>query len=349
MNETRLLQDIRNQERSLAHVLAHQAGAGHTALLQASELIHNARKIVITGIGASLHAAFPLQYELASNGVNSVIVESGELLHYQHRLCSGTVVVVVSRSGESVEIVKLLTRLKGVAERTIGVTNEVESTLARDADFALAVGSLADEMVAIQSYTGTVAALLLLAGAVSGELQARREEMARILPRISLLIAAQLARVHEWDDFFRVGSPIYLLGRGPSYASALEGALLFSETAKEPAVGIAAGSFRHGPVEIVDANFRAIVFAPDGRTRELNLGLARDLMRFGAQVRVVGPAGEGREVLPFVEVPAVSEWLAPLLDIIPVQLAALRLAHVKGLEIGEFRFAPQVTRDEMKF
>jgi len=349
MKESRLLEDIRGQDRSLARVLAWQRGEGLGALLEAGRILRGARKIVVTGIGASLHAAIPLQYELAGTGFESSIVESGELLHYQERLCAGAAVVMVSRSGESVEVVKLLARLKGVAAQTIGVTNEASSALARGVDVAVIVGSLADEMVAVQSYTGTVAALLLLAGVVSGELEARGEELDRVSHGISALVAEQVDRASEWDGFFRVGSPIYLLGRGPSNASALEGALLFCETAKEAAVGFAAGSFRHGPVEIVDQNFRAIVFAAARRARELSLGLARDLVRFGAQVRVVGPLGEDGGGLPFVEVPEVPECVAPLTDIIPLQVAALRLALVKELEIGKFRFAPQVTRDEMKF
>jgi glucosamine--fructose-6-phosphate aminotransferase (isomerizing) len=349
MKESRLLEDIRGQERSLGRALAWQRGEGRGALLDAGRLLRGARRIVVTGIGASLHAAIPLQYELAGKGFDCSIVESGELLHYQGRVCAGAVVVVVSRSGESVEVVKLLEQLKGVAERTIGVTNEASSALARLVDVAVIVGSLADEMVAVQSYTGTVAALLLLAGVVCEEFEMRGEELAGALPGISALVAEQVEQASEWDVFFRVGAPIYLLGRGPSYASALEGALLFSETAKEPAVGLAAGSFRHGPVEIVDAGFRAIVFAPLGRTREINLGLARDLVRFGAMVRVVGPLGEDGRGLPFVEAPLVSEWVAPLVEIVPVQVAALRLAAVKGLEIGKFRFAPQVTRNEMTF
>jgi len=351
MNESRLLQDISNQEQSLARVLAHQSGKGHPALTKSASLLQNAKKIVVTGIGASLHAAFPLHYELAAHGFDSVILESGELLHYQERLCSGAVVVVVSRSGESVEIVKVLSRVKEISQHTIGVTNEPESTLAKGASVALTVGSLPDEMVAIQSYTGTVAALMLLAAAVSGDLEKTHGEMTALLPRVTSLIAENLDHIEDWDDFFKAGS-IYLLGRGPSYASALEGALLFSETAKEPAVGIASGSFRHGPVEIVDANFRAIVFAPQGKTRELNLGLAEDLMKFGAKVRVVGPVGplgHTGPALPFIDVPEVAEKLAPLLDIIPVQLAALRLAHRKNLVIGKFRYAPQVTRNEKNF
>jgi glucosamine--fructose-6-phosphate aminotransferase (isomerizing) len=352
MNESRLLEDIRNQEQSLVRVLARQSGKGHAALTESASLLQSAKKIVVTGIGASLHAAFSLHYELAAHGFDSVIVESGELLHYQERLCSSAVVVVVSRSGESVEIVKLLSHVKEISQHTIGVTNEPESTLAKGASVALTVGSLPDEMVAIQSYTGTVAALTLLAAAVTADLEKTHGEMTAFLPRVSSLIAANLDRIEDWDDFFKTGSPIYLLGRGPSYASALEGALLFSETAKEPAVGIASGSFRHGPVEMVDANFRAIVFAPHGKTRDLNLGLAEDLMKFGAKVRVVGPVdpvSHGGPAFPFIDVPDVSEKLSPLVDIIPVQLAALRLAHRKNLVIGKFRYAPQVTRNEMSF
>ena len=80
MNESRLLEDIRNQEQSLTRVLAHQSGKGREALTQSARLFQNAKKIVVTGIGASLHAAFPLHYELAAHGLDSVIVESGELL-----------------------------------------------------------------------------------------------------------------------------------------------------------------------------------------------------------------------------------------------------------------------------
>jgi glutamine---fructose-6-phosphate transaminase (isomerizing) len=349
MDDSRLLRDIRGQERSLRLVLARQRGAGLGALLEAGRVLREARKVVITGIGASLHATIPLQYELAGKGLDCSIVESAELLHYQERICEGAAVVVVSRSGESVEIVKLVERLKGVAAHTIGVTNEPASGLGRGVDVTVVVGSLADEMVAVQSYTGSVAALLLLAGVVSGEFEARVEELDQVVAGISALVGVQVERASEWDGFFRVGAPIYLLGRGPSYASALEGALLFCETAKEPAVGMAAGTFRHGPVEIVDGNFRGIVFAGRGRTQELSLGLARDLVRFGGVVRVVGPWGEGVDGLDFVEAPIVSEWVAPLVEIIAVQVAALRLAGVKGLEIGRFRFAGQVTRDEMKF
>jgi glucosamine--fructose-6-phosphate aminotransferase (isomerizing) len=349
MNDSRLLTDIQNQERSLIKVLAAQIGGGRAALTEAARMLRSAQRIVITGIGASLHSAIPLYYELAGRGMNCSIIESAELLHYQTRVCEGAAVVLVSRSGESIEIVKLLERLKVTAESVIAICNEPASTLAKQASVAVIVGSLPDEIVAVQSYTGTVAAALLLAGEVVGEFEKVRAEIADCLPQISVLIAAQLEMVGGWDDFYRVGSPIYFLGRGPSYASALEGALLVGETAKEPAVGLAAGNFRHGPVEIVDGNFRAVVFAQRGATRALNIALAKQLVGFGARVRVIGQAGEDATGLSVIASPEVAERIAPLVDIVPVQLAALRLAFVKGLEIGKFRHTGQVTRDEVAF
>jgi glucosamine--fructose-6-phosphate aminotransferase (isomerizing) len=276
-------------------------------------------------------------------------VEIAELLHYQERICAGAVVVIFSRSGESIEVVKLLDKLKSVASPVIAVTNEPESSLAKRADVTIFVDSLPDEIVAVQSYTGGVAAGLLLAGAVGEAFDARVGEVSACLPRITALIKELLERVEDWDSFVKAGSPIYFLGRGDSYASVLEGALLIGETAKEAAVGLAAASFRHGPVEIVDENFRAVIFAGPAGTRGLNLELARGLAKFGGKIRVIGGGGDDVKGLSLIAIPAVSDAMLPLMEILAVQIAAMRFAFVKGLEIGKFRHTGQVTRDEVAF
>ncbi len=343
------MQDILGQEKSLARVLERQTGPGRAAMLEAAWTLRVAAKIVITGIGASLHSAYPLHYALAGRGMNCAIVEIAELLHYQERICAGAVVVIFSRSGESIEVVKLLEKVKPIASRVIAVTNEVESTLAKQAGVTILVNSLPDEIVAVQSYTGTVAAGLLLAGAVAEAFDARVEEVSACLPRMSALIRESLERVSEWDSFVKAGSPIYFLGRGDSYASVLESALLIGETAKEPAVGLAAASFRHGPVEIVDENYRAVIFVGPGATRGLNLELARGLVKFGGKIRVIGFWGDDAKGLSVIALPDAAEAMLPLMEIIPVQVAAMRFAFVKGLEIGKFRHTGQVTRDEVAF
>jgi len=349
MKDSRLMQDILGQEKSLARVVERQMGAGRAAMLEAAYSLREASKIVITAIGASLHSAYPLHYALTGRGMNCSIVEIAELLHYQSRICTGAAVVIFSRSGESIEVVKLMEKLKGVASRVIALTNEPESTLAKRADVTIFVDSLPDEIVAVQSYTGAVAAGLLLAGAVEDSFDARAKEISSCGRLMTGLVKESLEHAAEWDSFVKAGAAIYFLGRGDSVASALESSLLIGETAKEAAIGMAAASFRHGPVEVVDENYRAVIFAGPAATRGINLALARELAKRGGKIRVIGVAGEDTAGLSMIAVPRVADNLLPLLEIIPVQIAAMRFAFVKGLEIGKFRHTGQVTTDEVAF
>jgi glucosamine--fructose-6-phosphate aminotransferase (isomerizing) len=255
---------------------------------------------------------------------------------------------MVSRSGDSIEIARLAESLRGRSP-IIGITNEPAGALARAANCCLHIHSMADATVALQTYTGTVLTLMLLGGTARGEFDRVRSEADILIAAMRKLIQTGTETLRQWDSFVAGGLPLHLLGRGPSYGSALEGALLFNETPKANASAMPAGSFRHGPVEAVDSGFRTFVFAPQSRTRDLNLGLARDLCRFGAAVRVIGPAGPDTAGLSLCETPTASEALAPLVEIVPVQFAAFRLAELKGIPIGGLRYTPLVTRNEGTF
>jgi glucosamine--fructose-6-phosphate aminotransferase (isomerizing) len=344
----RLLRDIQSQPESLAGVLSHQLGGGNEPLVRAAALLRPAKRVVITGMGASMNASIPFQHRLCAAGIDATVVESGELLHYPRPLGHDTVVVVVSRSGESVEVAKLLPPLRGACA-TIGVTNDPESPLARGVDHAVSVRSLPDGMVAIQTYTGTLLTLELLAAAVADDLTAVAAEARAAIALQRGAIPEAVAQLPLWDDFLESRSPIHLLARGPSSGTALEGALLFNEIAKVPAVGMTVASFRHGPVELVDGTFTGLIFAPDDGTRTLNLALAADLVRFGGRVRVIGPRQSDSSSLEWCETPDVPTFLVPLFEVIPIQLAALRLAQLRGIAPGHFRYAPQVARDETAF
>jgi len=348
MTTPRLLQDIAAQADSLAKVLKYQCGEGKGALLEAAALLRSRPRVVITGIGASQYASIPLENALCTRGADATVIETGELLHYRAQAARGAVVVMVSRSGESVETVKLLEALKGTSS-IIGVSNEPASLLAKDADVNLQIGSPADEAVAVRTYVGTVLALYLLASAAWDALESARDEVEDLLPALAKLTASNLERRGDWDAFLQGGRPVYLLARGPSYGSALEGALLFNEVAKTPAVAMPAATFRHGPVEVVDATFRGLVFAPTGRTRDLNVALAENLARFGGRITAVGPRPSETPSCEWSETPAFPEMLAPLAEIVPVQCAAVRLAEMKGIHLGSFKYTSHVTRDEAVF
>jgi glutamine---fructose-6-phosphate transaminase (isomerizing) len=341
----RIASDIEGQSTSLARVLQQHCGAGRAQLLEAAALLRSAGRSVVVGVGASLNASITLENLLCAHGCSSSSVEAGEFLHYRRETHRGAAVVVVSRSGESIEIARLLSALHGRVA-IVGVTSEPRSTLARAADIVLEVGNLPDEMVAIQSYTGTLLTLYLLGMAVAQMLDQAQQEIEALLRNFPAWISANLAESRTWDEFLERDAPIYTLGRGPSLASALQGALLFNEIAKAPAVGMAVASFRHGPIEVVDQRFRGLIFASQGRTRDLNVGLARDIVRFGGKVRLIGARGTDGSGLQWLHTPPCSELLAPLVEIVPVQVAAMRLAQLRGIVVGSFRYASQVTVDE---
>ncbi len=348
MKVSNLASNIHAQPESLACTLRHQCGDGAAALSQAAALLRSGKKIVITGMGASLFAAIPLQYFLCSLGLDAVAIEAGELLHYLSSAWKDAVVLMVSRSGESVEIARLLQNIKGPVP-IIGVTNEPLSQLSRHADVSLYLASLPDEMVAIQTYTATLLTLHLLGRSVAGSFHEAAEDVRRLLPGFASLVETSMNTLAVWDPFLTPESALYLLARGPSLASASEGALLFHEVAKSPAVAMPIASFRHGPVEVVDPNFRGFVFVPQDASRELNLSLAHDLVEFGGRIRMIGPPAAPSQAADWCSIPSASQSLAPLFEIVPLQAAAFQFAVLRGIEPGSFRFAPQVAVDEASF
>ena len=344
-----LASNIQGQPESLAHTLRYLRGKGTASMKEAAGLLRSGKRVVITGMGASLFASIPLQYHLCSLGIDAVAIEAGELLHYLEHAWRDAVVLIVSRSGESVEIAKLLEKMKGSVP-IISVTNVPESLLSRSADVSLHIASLQDQIVAIQTYTGTILALHVLGTHVDGTFESAIEAVQQLLPTFALLVEGNMKSLAQWDSFFTPHASLYLLARGSSLASAYEGSLLFHEVAKNPAVAMPVASFRHGPVEVVDPRFRGFVFAPLDATSDLNRALADDLVHFGGLVRLVGPAPEASQKLQWCNIPSVvPASLVPLFQIVPLQAAAYRLAELNGIEPGSFRFAPQVAVNESSF
>lgn len=346
-----LLQNILDQPRSIEAVSAYQLGDGRGAMLGATDAVRKAKQIILSGMGSSLFACTPLSYFLARRGITAPVIEASELLHYQAEVCRpGSVVILLSRSGETIEVTKLLPVLREKQVTVIGVTNVPNSTLARDANYPILIHSFADQLVAVQTYVATVVTLLLLGATIAGDSESRwGKDIAALTSALSSFIPDCVERGTGWREFLNSAGAIYLLGRGPSLGSVSEGTLLFHEIAKAPASAMSAAHFRHGPVEVVSGAFRAIVFATQTATRDLDAALASDIAGMGGNARIIG-AGEIDAKLRFCSWPdGVPEALTPVVEIIPVQVAALCFAQWRGVTPGDFRFAPEVTLAESGF
>ncbi len=334
---TPLLENILNQSEALRSIAAYQFGEGHSALLSAAGLLQSKKRIVLSGMGASLFACQAFPYELARRALDVVALETAELLYFTPVVLDrDTAVLLVSRSGESVEAIKLLHVIRECGAAVVGVMNVPDSTLAANADRALILGSPPDQMVAIQTYTGTVAVLALLGAAMAGDLDRASAELATTAELLKQFVPSSVASRADWDDLLGTEGPLYILGRGPSLGTVAEGVLLIHETAKASAVGMSVAQFRHGPVEVVDSRFQGVVLASCSQTLELDRALVDDLIQMGGKARLVTP-------------PGVPERFAPVAEVVPLQIAAYRKAELNGVRPGDFRWAPLVTTSEAGF
>jgi len=355
MNSIPMLENIYAQPESHRAVLALHRGSQQVTLRACAEKIRNATgDVIFSGMGGSLFATLPAVSRLSQQGYATRSIESAELLHYgKASLRAGDVGVVVSRSGGSIEPVLLAEAMRRSGMTVIGVTNVGESKLEQIADITLMIGSQADKLIAVQTYTGTVLTLLLLAEEVlAGESDKLSDACSVALPLLSSHIDACLRQSDDWQELL-MGGPLYLLGRGPALGAVYEGALLLHETAKTVAVGMSSGQFRHGPAEILSGDFRAVVFGTPPPTQALDRLLANDLYSAGANVHWIGPAAstdDARDQVPsLVPWPEIAPVLAPLFEIVPIQVAAYRLALWRGIIPGDFRFVSEVTATESGF
>jgi glucosamine--fructose-6-phosphate aminotransferase (isomerizing) len=353
MNRLPMLENIFGQPESLRRLLTFHLGEGSAGLQDCSERIRMAEgRLIFTGMGASLFAAMPTVARLVEHGFPAQAVESAELLHYgSANLRYGDVAILISRSGGSVEVLRLVEKMRAAGVTIVGVTNVPGSELERVDDSTLSINSQPDQLVAVQTYTGTVLALLLLAEQViAGDTAALAEACATALPALSTFIDDCHDASETWQEWLDSSAPLYLLGRGPALASVYEGALLLHETAKAAAVSTSCGQFRHGPVEAVSGDFRGVIFGTPAPTRALDRSLADDLSRMGAKVRWIGPAEANSDHAPsLIQWPDVPSALAAIFEIVPLQFAAYRLALWRGIVPGDFRYASEITEAESGF
>jgi glucosamine--fructose-6-phosphate aminotransferase (isomerizing) len=278
---------------------------------------------------------------LAARGVPVSMVDAAELLHFRlPMLDARTLVVCVSQSGESVELVRLAEAFGAGAARPrlASVTNGLDNTLARAADLALDTRAGSEAGPSTLTYVAGIVVLAALAGAAQGA-ETAAAAMERLVGRYDE-IAGDLA------GWFAERPMLTILGRGCARAAAEMGALLFKEAAHLPAESLQSAQFRHGPLELAGPDLATMIVATEPRAKELELGLAAELVEAGAAVLVISQDGEAPAGAVALEIGPVPAALAPAVAVLPAQLLAWRLAVMRGLTPSVLTVADKVTTRE---
>ena len=298
-----------------------------------------ARAVVFTGMGASYASCHVPVTLLAARGVPVSMVDAADLLHFRlPMLDASTLVVCVSQSGESIELVRLTEALGADAARPrlASVTNGLDNTLARAADLALDTCAGGEAGPSTLTYAAGIVVLAALGRAEQEEAEPAAAAMERLLETYDE-VAGDLA------GWLAARPMLHILGRGCARAAAETGALLLKEAAHLPAESLQSAQFRHGPLELAGTDLATMIVATEPRTKELEQGLAAELVEAGAAVLVIsqdGAAPAGADALSIGPVPV---SLAPAVAVLPAQLLAWRLAVLRGLTPSAMTVADKVT------
>lgn len=342
---THFLRDILRQPTELRNTIEFLCGTGRRRLDEATAAIRGARHVYLTGIGSSWHAALCAEPLFSLGGCPVYMRDAAELLQFA-TLPPNAVLIVISRSGRSIEIVNLLAKARESGATVIGITNVEDAALAQEAQIPLVIPTELDHAISVNTYTTLAAATAVLAAASVGSFDdnlVKSLRQALVETESAMAVWQQQVADSAW---LKPNGVYYFLARGAGLGSCNETRLMWEEGVKSPATAMGTSSFRHGPMEMIAKDMRFGLWIDGRRMREPDLGIARDLRRLGSSVMLIGqclPENTADLAFQLPEVPA--DWQF-LIDIIPAQLAAERLSRLSGVDCDSFRLCSFIVEDD---
>lgn len=305
-------------------------------------------RIVLTGIGGSHFASYPIWLMLVNAGLPAILVDCAELIHHSPGLITPrTLIWVTSQSGRSAEIISVLDLIKRTGATFLATVNDLSSPLAQAAQkYMIPIHAESEMTVSTRTYINTLAVGQLAALTLTnGDLQQGMDDL-------QVTASGLVEYFADWKNHLkvikdRIPPPrnLILLGRGYSLAAACTGALILGEASKFAAIGMQAGEFRHGPMELVSPSLTAMLFAGPRETQELNRRLYQDLNDAGARALWVTSPGEA-DHQTCIHIPRAEGIGFPLAEIVPVQLLTIHMAMVNNVEPGKFFRIGKITLSE---
>jgi len=266
-------------------------------------------------------------------------------LYQQPPRLEDALVVGISQSGQSPDIVTVLEEGKRQGCRTLAITNAPNSPLANAADWVIDIQAGVEKAVAAtKTYTAELMAIAMLAASLRQD-QALWNDLARIPEwvRHALTLEGQINRLAER---YRYMERCVVLGRGYNYATAFEWSLKLKELTYIVAEPYSTADFMHGPIAIIEAGFPVLAIVPSGKVYQ-NLYALLDKLRNDKSAELV-VISDQPEALALAQSPmplpvGIPEWLSPLIAIVPAQLFAHALTLVKGWDTESPRSIRKVT------
>jgi glucosamine--fructose-6-phosphate aminotransferase (isomerizing) len=315
--------------------------------LQYDELRH-IRRIIITACGTSWHAALLGEYMIEEYARIPVEVEYASEFRYRSPIIHpGTVVFVISQSGETADTLAAMREAKRKGATCLGICNVVGSTIARESDGGVYIHAGPEIGVAsTKAFTSQIMVLSLitiLLARMRNMSYEKGEELINALSSLPDHVKSVLALnddIKRIAENYRQKNNFLYLGRGVNFPVALEGALKLKEISYIHAEGYPAAEMKHGPIALIDESMPVVVIAPQDSVYSKITSNLQEIKARKGQIIAVATEGDVRireladEV---IYLPKVHEFSLPILSIIPLQLLAYHMAVRRGCDVDQPR------------
>jgi glucosamine--fructose-6-phosphate aminotransferase (isomerizing) len=312
------------------------------------EKLRKINRLFLVACGTSYYAALYGKYILEEYAEIPTEVDIASEFNYRKPvLDENTAIIFISQSGETADTLIALREVKERGALTLGITNVVGSSLARETDAGIYIRSGPEIAVAsTKAFLGQLAALIMLTlyfGKQKGMPLSIRKEIISELSKIPdlakevLKLAPYIKNIAEKYKNFK---NFLFIGRKYSFPIALEGALKLKEISYLHAEGMAGGELKHGPLALIDENFPTIAICPLDSVYDKMISNIKEIKARGGKVLAIATQGD-EEIKKMVDdviyIPKTLEILTPLLSIIPLHLFAYYMAVLLGYDVDKPR------------
>ncbi len=324
-----LLKEINEQPRVIENIaLNYAAEINHLA-----KLIKEAFGTFMLGCGTASYSALAGTYlfsRVAKKHVNFLI--GSEFNYLEDYLTDRSLVIPISQSGETIDVVDPVANAKKKGSRIAAIVNVLGSTLYRQADYKILLGAGQEKaVVGTKSFIAMVAVLLLTAYSLAGKQKQGRDLLLRAAENVREILREKFEKsLRKVVDKLVNKEHIYIIGRGLSYATALEATLKIKETACIHAEGFAGGELKHGVIALIEKGTPCIAFAPNDETYDDIVSNAQEIKARGGFIIGIGPKNNNVFDI-FLETADVSDaTIIP--QVVISQLLAYHLALKRGIK-----------------
>jgi len=299
------------------------------SLFEVSDAIKRAKGVFFVACGSSYHACLTASYlfsKVAKMHINVVL--GSEFSNYEHFLTPDSLVIAVSQSGETIDVLDAVKTAKKRGSKVMSIVNVMGSSLHRESEKALMLNAGPEICVlSTKTYTAQLTVLSLLVYTVAGKYEEGKKNLEYLWNTIYNLTAANTRKyIRKLAEELQDKEHIFTIGRGLQFPTAMEAALKIKEVSYIHAEGFSGGELKHGTIALIEEGTPCIVFSSKDNEKEI-LSNAMEIKARGGYI--IGINSHNNEVFDFfIKVPDVGE-LNPITQIIPIQVLSYQLAILR--------------------